>query len=123
MGKKNRKVKSITLVEIMVSLAIIVLVMSILLAAFVACTFLNESNSNLVIALNDAQYIMEEIAALPYDEVSSYVPQQFTNLNNEVISVTINDISSRVKQVNTRVSWTERSQRQRETTLSTYVGG
>jgi hypothetical protein len=115
------KVKAVILVELLIAITILVIAMAALLGAFVGCLLLNESNHNLVVALNDAQYILEEIKALPYSSISAYSPPQLAHLSEELITFSASDISARLKSITVTVRWTERSSRQRQASLSTYV--
>lgn len=53
--------KGFTLPELLLSTAILAFVLTGLLLLFVNCSFLNEGNRNLTIAMTHAQYIMEEL--------------------------------------------------------------
>lgn len=120
MGKNSLGRKGFTLLELMVAIAILVIAASGLLMALVSCMSLNESNSNLVVAANDARYVLEEIKGLAYDDIGSYSPPSFSNLDGESASVTVTDIDSRIKEVTVEVVWTER-QRSRSFKLSTRI--
>lgn len=130
-GEKNcRPKEGFTLLELMVAMAIFVSVVTGLFVTFTACVFLNRSNSNLIIAANDAQYLLEEVKGFSYSDVTSaYLssnydcssPEEFCNLDNSnnenfTFSVTGSDI----KEVIVIVSWTER-QGARSFTLSTRI--
>jgi len=113
--------KGFTLLELMVATAILVFVITGLLATLVYCILLNETNNNLVIAANDAQYVLEQMKTLAYDELDDYAPQQFTNLPNETIAdPQVNEIKSGIKEITLNVSWLERK-RQRNFSLSSRV--
>jgi prepilin-type N-terminal cleavage/methylation domain-containing protein len=55
--------KGFSLIEVMMAVAILLVIVSGLLLTFVYCILLNQANSNLVIASNDAQYILEQVRA------------------------------------------------------------
>lgn len=113
--------RGFTLLELIVALGILAVVISGLLASFVYSVLLNESNANLVIAANDAQYVMEQIKGLAYNDIDDYEPPDFYNLQNENIAAPgITDISSGLKEVTVNVSWSER-QRARSFSLSTRI--
>jgi type II secretory pathway pseudopilin PulG len=116
------KQKAVTLLELVISAAILILAAVALLSSFIGCLLLNESNSNLVIALNDAERNLEQIKALAYNDISTYTAQQFNHLTNEDIVFSTSDINSRMKEVTVTVNWNERSNRQRQAVLSTYIG-
>lgn len=113
--------KGVTLLELMVAAAILVMVISGLLITFISCMLMNEANNNLVIAVNDAQYAMEQIKGLAYDNIlSGYTAPSFTNLNNENITTASRVIDSYLKEVTVNVTWTERG-RNRLFSLSTRI--
>jgi len=69
--------------------------------------------------MSDAQFTMEEIKRLAYDNIDGFVPEQLNNLPGEVITVEPPvDISYRVKEVTVTVDWNEK-QRQRTYQLTT----
>lgn len=116
--------KGFTLSELMLAAAILLIAISGLLVAFIGCILLNESNNNLVIAVDDAQYVLEQIRNSAYSEISNFInnfnPSQFSNLNNETITFPNPNIGARIAEVNVNVSWTER-QGQRNFQLSTRI--
>lgn len=120
-----KKKKAFTLSELMLATAIITIAISGLLAAFVGCLLLNESNNNLVTASNDAQYVLEQIKGLAYSNiVNNYTPTPSNFTNNNIIftpTVTVNEIIlNRVKEVTVNVAWVER-QKNRNFSLSTRI--
>lgn len=108
-----------TLIELLIAVAILLIVLSGSIAAFVQCMLLNDTNANLAVAINDAQYVLEEIKGLAYTDITSYIPTQFTNLNNETIVVS-KSIGPNISEVTVNVNWMER-QRQRNFQLSTRI--
>lgn len=91
----------------------------------IACLLLNIQNSNLTIAANDAQYVMEQIKDLDYTTCiandfagSCYTFPTFSNLPGETITHTVVS-GDRFKQVTITVRWTER-QATKEYSLATY---
>lgn len=111
-----------TLLELLFTSLILLITISGLFLAFVNCIFLNESNNDLVLAANDAQYVLEQVKAVNFSGIDSYVPPVFTNLNNENIPApVVTNISSRVKQVTVNVNWTDKRRRSRNFSLSTRV--
>jgi len=112
-------VRGLTLIELMIATGILVVVLSGLLLTFISCILLNESNNNLVIAVNDAQYVLEQIKGLAYSEIGNYTVPQFNNLANETVTLT-RSIGTRIAEVAVDVSWIER-QRQRNFQLSTRI--
>jgi len=118
--KGNLSITGFTLTELMIAMGILLIAISGLLTTFVYCILLNESNNNLVTAANDAQYVLEEIKGLAYNNINSYTPPAFNNLENETIpNPTVVEISG-IKEVTVNVSWSERG-RSRNWTLSTRI--
>ncbi len=124
--KKNRIIRGqgagFTLAELLLAAAILLIAISASLAAFVNCLLLNESNNNRVIAANDAQYVLEQIKGVDYDDIDIYAHPEFTNLSNETVSVSglTTEIVSGLKEIGVTISWTERG-KNRSFTLSTRI--
>lgn len=120
-GKKNKmnKRRGFTLSELLLSMAILAIAISGLLALSVSSLLLNESNKNLVTAVNDAEYTLEQIKELDYSLISSYTPLTFNNLTSENVTVSVS-AGTKITGVTVNVAWTER-QRQRDISLSTYI--
>lgn len=70
-------------------------------------------------AVNDAQYVLEQVKGLAYSDIESYTPPTFANLNNETIALTTS-MGSLIGEVTVNVSWIER-QRQRNFALTTRI--
>lgn len=98
-----------TLIELMVTAGILVVAITGLLSAFISASFLSQENHNKVIAVNDAQYVLEKLIDVTYGDLSSYTDANFTNLNldNELIYVDVSEASG-VKTATVYVNWTER---------------
>jgi Tfp pilus assembly protein PilV len=109
--------KGFTLSELMIATAILLVAILSLLAALINTILLNESNNNLVMAVNDAQYVLEQMKGLPYSQIASFTPPTFNNLNNETITLSQSP-GTKITEVTVNVSWTER-QRNRNFQLST----
>jgi len=112
--KKN----GFSLLGLMLAIAIAALVITGSLSVFINCIFLNEANNNLMIAVNDAQSILEEVKTLTYAEIDDYIPVQLNNLDNEVITFQPNDIDARIRDVTVTIAWIEKG-RNRNFQLST----
>lgn len=115
--------RGFSLLELMISVAILLIVISGLFVTFVYCILMNESNNNLVKAANDAQYVLEQIKGVTsYDGINSYSPPALNNLPNENIpNPTITDLyGNQVKEITVNVNWVERN-RQRNFQLSTRI--
>ena len=127
MAKQNIK-KGFTLTEVMITVVILLIVLGSLLFTFVQCMFLNEQNSNLATATNDAQYVLEEMKGA-FADIITYDPPDFTHLVNETVAIEcdtptldcadLNPLADLVHVV-VSVSWTER-QRNRSAQLSTDI--
>jgi Tfp pilus assembly protein PilV len=111
-----------TLLELMITAGILVVAVTGLLAAFINASFLSQANHNKVIAVNDAQYVLEKLKNLDYDSLVSYTDGNFSNLNAESIIVTVTVPSANLKNVVANVTWTE-GQRQRSFALTTQFAG
>ena len=111
--------KGVTLLELMISVAILLIVISGLFVTFVYCILMNESNNNLVKAANDAQYVLEQVKGLDYDSISTYSAPEFSNLPSETINLS-RVPGSQITEVTVNVNWVER-QRQRNFQLSTRI--
>ena len=126
-GRRLREIsleKGFTLSELMIAAAILLIAILGLFTAIINCIFLNESNNHLVIAANDAQYVLEQIKGLAYDDIdnfaTSYDSSYFTHLNNESVNITSITVVDGVREITANVNWTER-QRNRNFNLSTRV--
>jgi len=116
--------KSFTLLELILSVAILAVTISGLLATFIYCLLLNHSNQNLVVACVDAQYVLEQIKGLTYDKIDDYIedfdPYTFSHLPNETITFPDTNIGPRLANITVNVTWQER-QNSRSLLLSTKI--
>jgi len=121
MRKIFLKTKGFTLLELLIATVVLMVAIGGLLMAFTSCMLLNESNGNLIIAVNDAQYILEEIKSLDYADIDAYAasPSQFNNLDSETITAAVTGMGT-IKEITVNVAWVER-QRNRNFQLSTRV--
>ncbi len=108
-----------TLLELMVVVGVLGVVVTGLLGASISCLLLNESNNSLVKAVNDAQYVLEQVKGLPYSSISSYSVPLFNNLTNEDVTIT-SSVGLNIAEVTVNVSWTER-QRGKDFSLTTRI--
>jgi Tfp pilus assembly protein PilV len=115
--KSFRLKNGFTLSELMVTAGILTIAITGLLAAFINAHLLNEATNSKSIATNDAQYVLEKLKNVSYENLSGYSDFNFTNLNNETIFVTVTNLTN-AKNVVANVTWTER-QRQRSFLLTT----
>lgn len=112
--------RGLTLAELMVTAAILVVVVSGLMSMFVYCLLLNEANNNLVTATNDGQFVLEELKALAYSDIASYSAPALSHLANEAITIARTTINSRLTGLVITVQWVEKG-RSRSVTLSTQI--
>ncbi len=102
-----RKKKGFTLIELMFGVSIILIVLVGTLLAFVQLMILNESSRGLVVAANDAQYVLEQMKNEAYEDLASYVVPVFNNLDSQIVSLT-RSIGSDIATVTVNVNWQER---------------
>jgi prepilin-type N-terminal cleavage/methylation domain-containing protein len=108
-----------TLIEVMIAALILLIVLSGSISTIVYCILLNDTNQNTTTAINDAQFVLEQIKGLAYSEIAGYVPPGFSNLNNQTIAVNTS-LGAKISEVTVNVGWDER-QRQRSFQLSTRI--
>jgi type II secretory pathway pseudopilin PulG len=109
----------------MVAIAILLIILSGLLTTFVYCIVMNEANNNLVVAANDAQYVMEKIKSLGnYSLINNSTLNSLTlNFNNNLPNENLTNsyvTGTGPKEITINVNWTERG-RQRNFQLSTLI--
>ncbi|MEW6100756.1 MAG: prepilin-type N-terminal cleavage/methylation domain-containing protein [Candidatus Omnitrophota bacterium] len=111
--------KGFTLAELLIAVGILAVAILGLLALFVNVMLMNESNYNLVTAVNDAQFVLEQMRPIAYDDLDDYSPPDFINLQNETESVTVsNPPGGSIAEITVTIGWTERN-RNRNFQLST----
>lgn len=108
-----------TLSELLLAAVILLVVVSGLLVTFTYSLLLNESNHNLIVAVVDAQYVLEQIKGLAYGNIGSYSPPSLANLQDETITLT-RTIGAKIAEITVDVGWTER-QRARSIQLTTRI--
>jgi len=84
-GNKQSKA-GLTLLEVMLTSGILLIAITALLYTFVNCIFLNESNKEELTAATDAQYVLEQVKSLAFNQIESYTPPVFTNLTGDIVS-------------------------------------
>jgi len=108
-----------SLLELLIAVVILTAVVTGTILTIINCLMLNETNSNIVSASNDAQYVLEQMKALSYGDLSGYTAPTLNNLQNE--NITLNtSIGATVSNITVTVSWQER-QSNRSFSLSTYI--
>ena len=129
--------RGFSLAEILLAVAILAFVLVGLLALFINCLVLNESNRNLTVATTHAQYIMEEIRNMDFTQLESKInngdwdlnatqiqsaPYNLNALNNESINteyVIQSDVN--LLGISVIVTWNDRGQRPRNVELDTLI--
>ena len=124
----SRKKSGFTLIELMFSVVILLVSILALLSGFMGSLFLNNSSSNLTVAVNDAQYVLEQIKGLNYTTcvqdnfaVGCYVLPVFTNLPSETVALNpAPTIGPKISKVTVKVSWLDQK-KIRSYSLATYI--
>jgi prepilin-type N-terminal cleavage/methylation domain-containing protein len=123
--------RGFTLLELMVAVAILLLVIIGLLATFVSCMLLNQANNNLVIATNDAQYVLEQIRGEAYSEIKGYmrdfnpnvIPNSFPpsyGRDIKIVSDPVDIETTKLASITVTITWNER-QREKSFSLTTKI--
>jgi prepilin-type N-terminal cleavage/methylation domain-containing protein len=133
MNKKFTAKSGFTLLELMIGVAVLVIALVGLIAAYIGCFTLNNSARNLTIAINDAQCVAEEIrdVNIPSDIVIEDWTAWAANdppagggcnsLDNEIVIVTYPaGTTAAPLQILITVAWTEKN-RQRSTRVATLL--
>ena len=125
--------KGLTLTELLLAAAILAFVLCGIVALFVNCSFLNEANRNLTVAMTHAQYIMEEIRDSDFINLETSITDGNWDWNEaEIVShnlVALSDeaIDTNVFQVgnplgvSVKIDWKDRNTRDRHTELETLL--
>ncbi len=125
---KRKKNKGFTLVELMFAVSILLVSILALLSGFFGALFLNNSSNNLTTAVNDAQYVLEQIKGLNYTNCiqnnftgGCYTLPVFTNLPGEEVSLSPAPvIGSNISKITVKISWQDK-QKTRSFSLATYI--
>jgi len=116
-----RNKKGLTLIELMVAVSITALVVTGSLLSFVQLMILADASANLTIAVNDAQFVLEQLKVTPFNSISSYVVPETVNfpgvpnvpvlhnLPEETITLTRNVVGD-LATISVDVSWKEKGQ-------------
>lgn len=124
--------KGLTLTELLLAAAILVFVLSGILALFMNCIILNESNRNLTHATSHAQYVMEGIKHTSFADIAGDIASGLWNWNAAAVAangLTALDSENIVTtasganplQVTVTVTWNDRGVRQRNLQLQTLI--
>jgi hypothetical protein len=136
------RLKGLTLAELLLATAILAFALSGLLILFINCTFLNEGNRNLTVAMAHAEYIMEEIRSRESAGIAGDLaaveasinngdwdlgaaaieanPYNLTALHNELINTNVTQGGDPLG-VSLSVSWDDRRGRSRSVSLTTLM--
>ncbi|MGE5309028.1 MAG: type IV pilus modification PilV family protein [Deltaproteobacteria bacterium] len=135
--KKRKKGNSsgLTLVELLLSTAIMAFAIAGTMGVFFNCLFLNSANSNLAIAESHAQYVLENIKNADFAGVRSNIDNGVWNydaagingagltaLNGETI-VTTHGTAANPLDIIVTVQWRDKFNRNRDVFLETMIEG
>ena len=124
----RRNKKGFTLVELMFSVFILLVSILALLSGFLGTLFLNNASSNLTIAVNDAQHVLEQVKGLNYTTciqnnfaAGCYTLPVLTNLPGETVAFSpAPTIGASISKITVKISWLD-SQKTRSFSLATYI--
>lgn len=131
--------RAFTLPELLIAAVILAVALSGLLMLFINCILLNESNRNLTVATSHGEYILEEIRGAGFSGLEAQIVNNngtpagwdldagqiqsqynLTALADETISTWVTQ-SGNPLGVSVQVSWSDRTHRQRQTELQTFI--
>jgi len=126
--------KGFTLVELILTVAILAFAISGILLLFINCAFINEANRNLSIATSHAQFVMEDIRSSQFGTLKADINNGSWNWDTTAINsagLTALNIESIATQaagtepldITVTVAWQDRAQRNRSLVLETLLGG
>lgn len=121
------KNKGFTLIELMIGVFVLLVSILAALSGFLGSMMLNNSSNNLTTAVNDAQYVLEQVKGLDYTACiqnlpnACYVLPAFTNLPTETVAFdpAPTTIGSNLRKITVKVSWQDKGQT-RSFSLATY---
>jgi len=105
--------------ELMIAAGILVFAIVGLLSTYISGSLMGVANLGRVVASTDAQYVLEKMRDMTYDNNASYTDGNFTNLQNESIRVTVTE-GTNEKDVAVNVTWLEGG-RQRSHVITTKI--
>lgn len=122
---KRKKNKGFTLVELMFAVSVLLISILALLSGFFGALFLNNSSNNLTTAVNDAQYVLEQIKGLDYTCIQNnfdgcYTLPEFSNLSDETVGLSCVSAGTNMSKVNVTINWQDK-QKTRSFSLATYI--
>lgn len=124
----RKKNKGFTLIELMFAVLILLVSILALLSGFLGSLFLNNSSNSLTTAVNDAQYVLEQIKGLNYSTCiqnnfagGCYALPVFTNLPGETVTLSpAPTIGSTISKITVKITWQDK-QKTRSFSLATYI--
>lgn len=132
MKRDNKNLKTgFTLTELLLVVAILAFALTAMLLVFINSMMLNASNRNLTIAMNHAQYALEEVKNTPFSSISANYnavawdnatisAKGLTPLNNEIITFSAPSATD-IIDVTANVTWIERGSRNRSLAVETLI--
>ena len=117
---KKRANQGLTLVEILMVMLLLIVVVVGFLGVFIVSFALGEHSRNVVVALNDASSVMEDMRNIVFASLPALYPDGvavagYANLPSETVVVEYTNIGADAVTANVVVSWTERSRNFQET--------
>ena len=105
--------KGFTLIELMFSVAILLVAIVASLSAIINSMLLIESSRNLVTASNDAQYVLEQIKSQSFADIPNYISSlsttKFTNLVDERVTFPSTLYTANLDTITVNITWKERN--------------
>ena len=122
------KNKGFSLIEVLISIVILLVSILAAISAILGSMLLNDASNNLTTAVNDAQYVLEQINTkrLDYDSCiaqnfSCYTLPAFTNLPGETVAFDPPPtIGASITKVTVKITWQEKQQT-KNFSITTYV--
>ncbi len=118
--------QGLTLVELLIAAAILIVALSSILIFFVRTTFLNTENRNLTVAIAHGQYALETLKDTPFASIQSQTwnnvaisARGLAPLLSESIVLTVTGTS--LLDVRATVNWMDRGVRNRSITFETLI--
>ena len=123
---KNKR--GFTLIELMAGVFVLLVSILAALSGFLGSMMLNNSSSNLATAVNDAQYVLEQVKGLDYDTCiqnlpdACYVLPEFDNLpgvETVAFDPAPTTIGANLRKITAKISWQDKGQT-RSFSLASY---
>ena len=131
--RKKKPTQGLTLSELILTAAILAFALCGLLALFVNCSFLNESNRNSTLGKMHAQYVMEDIRNSDFTGLESAITSgswdwdETDIISRNLVLISNESIDTNIFQsgnplgVSVRVDWKDLRGRDRYTMLQTLI--